>query len=97
MLGRKQQAMTADRAAELAIVALGELASAPELASRFFSLTGLDPSDIRDGAGKPEFQAAVLEYILGDESLLLSLCAQHRWQPQEVAAASSILRGERPE
>jgi len=93
MLGKRPKPMTPDRAAVIAVTALGELAAVPELAGRFLTLTGLTPGAVRDAAARTDFQAAVLEYVLADESLLLSLCAQHGWQPEEVVSASAMLSG----
>jgi len=60
--------------------------------SRFFALTGLDAEAVRSRADTPEFLAAVLQYLAGDESLLLTFAANWRVAPEAVGAALFLLQ-----
>jgi hypothetical protein len=80
-----------DAAFELAIAALGFLASERDELSRFLALTGIDPSSIRTAAEEPGFLGGVLAYIAGSEPTLLAFAAHARVAPQEIEKARAIL------
>ena len=80
-----------DGAFELAIAALGFLASQRVELSRFLALTGIDPSSIRTAAKEPGFLGGVLAYIAGSETTLLAFAAYARVAPQEIEKARAIL------
>ena len=80
-----------DAAFELAIAALGFLASKRDELSRFLALTGIDPSSIRTAAEEPGFLGGVLAYIAGNETTLLAFAAHARVAPQEIEKARAIL------
>ena len=79
----------------IAFAGLSMLAAEPERMMRFFSLSGLDPANIRELARLPAFQAAVLAHIRGDESLLLAFAANQGIDPVDVGKAEAVLSGER--
>jgi hypothetical protein len=87
--------ITVDDAAAIALQALSFLADDPQRMSRFLSLTGSDVGRLRTEAKTPEFQAATLEYMLGDESLLLMFCQDAGIDPVAVAPAHALLSGHR--
>jgi hypothetical protein len=76
---------------ELAIAALGFLASERDEHSRIHALTGIDLSSIRTAAEEPGFLGGVLAYIAGSESTLLAFAAHARVTPQEIEKARVIL------
>jgi hypothetical protein len=78
-------------AEEIAIRALGFLASEPERIARFLALTGLGPENIRAAAADPSFLASVLDHIGADESLLVAFAGQFDMRPETVAAAQALL------
>jgi Protein of unknown function (DUF3572) len=80
-----------DAAVELAIAALGFLASERDELSRFLALTGIDPRSIRTAAEEPGFLGGVLACIAGSESTLLAFAAHARVAPQEIEKARVIL------
>ncbi len=82
-----------DAARELAIVALGYIASDPEQLSRFLALTGIDPGAIRAAAEEPGFLAGVLAYISGNERTLVAFAAHAGVGPEEIEKARQILAG----
>jgi Protein of unknown function (DUF3572) len=77
----------------LAASALTFLAADPERLSRFLSLTGLGPHNLRDAAEDPTFHASVLEYMLADEELLLRFAADSGIGPEKIALAHQALCG----
>ena len=91
---KKRPALDLDRAEAIAIAALGFLAGDPERLTRFLTLTGLGPADLRQRAGSPEVLAAVLDFLLGDESALLVFTASAALEPEQVAPSAELLRAE---
>lgn len=89
-LGKIPQ-MTPDEGQDLAIRAFTFLAEDPTRMERFLALTGLAPAKLRDHAGSPAFLGGVLEYLLQDETLLLTFSAEAHIDPSMVAAARSII------
>ena len=85
--------ITLDDAEAIALQALSFLADDPQRLSRFLSLTGIDLGQLRTEAKSREFQAAMLEYMLGDESLLLTFCQDAGVEPMAVAPAHALLSG----
>ena len=71
----------------LAISCLGVIAAESETLARFLVATGLGPATLRDAANEPGFLAAVIEYVLADESLLLICSERLNTRPTLFAAA----------
>ena len=86
--------MTMEAARSIAFGGLGMLAEDPDRIARFFNLSGLDPAQIRELAGTPAFQAAVLAHIRADETLLLTFAANQAIDPEDVGRAEHLLSGE---
>lgn len=80
-----------DEAEALAVDALTFLAEDAETLGRFLSATGLGPETLRAAASEPGFLAAVLEYLMGDEALLLVFAERRRIRPTLIAAARHAL------
>jgi hypothetical protein len=85
--------VTADEAEALAIQALTFLAEDAERISRFLAVTGLGPSSLRGAARDPRFLAGVLEYLVGNESLLRGFAGAQGIDPAAVATAQRVLSG----
>ena len=62
--------------------------------TRFFALTGLDPTSLRDAAGSPEFVKGLLDFVLADEKVLLAVAEAQETTPEAIVAARAAL--ERP-
>jgi hypothetical protein len=80
-----------DAAEHLAIAALGHLATDPHHLERFLSLSGLDPSGLREAAASSGFLAGVLDFLLEDESLLLAFAADQGLRPEAIVKARARL------
>jgi hypothetical protein len=84
-----------DEAKALAIAALSFLAGDPERLGPFLNQTGLDPENLRQAAATPSFLPAVLDYLMGNEALLLDFAADEGVDPATIPAARNALPGAR--
>jgi Protein of unknown function (DUF3572) len=96
MLGPKtgtgsRRAIDQDAAGALALQGLAFLAGDEHRLTRFLGLTGMGENDIRAAAVTAEFQAAVLEHLLSDESLLLVFAAESGIDAGLIAPAHAVL------
>jgi hypothetical protein len=78
---------------DLAVAALSFLAGEPDRLSRFLDLSGLGPHNLRAAAADPGFLAAVLDYVAGDESLLIAFAADQGLAPERVVSARRAMEG----
>jgi hypothetical protein len=85
--------LTREAAEAVGVQALAYLAEDPERLGRFLALSGLGPETIRAAAHDPAFLAGVLEYVIGDEALLLALAAHVQVAPERVGEAHAALAG----
>ena len=88
--------MNLEAAETLALQALTFLLSEPQRLSRFLSLTGMASQELRAAATSPELQAATLEYLLSDESLLLTFCHEAGADPATIAPIHEFLAKQPP-
>ncbi len=86
-----KKALPREAAEQVAVAGLNFLASDMEHLGGFLAATGLGPQNLREAAREPEFLAAVLQYLMQDESLLLAFAANAVVDPQTVAAADLVL------
>jgi len=77
----------------MTIAALTFLAADRERLTRFLSVTGLGPHNLREAAADPSFCGSVLDYLLADEPLLLAFAADAGFAPGDVALAHQGLSG----
>jgi len=94
MMVKRKHAPDPEMAGEIGLAALVFLCSDRSRLGRFLDLTGLSPADLQQQAQLPSLQAAVLDHLLGDESLLLVFTSSSGIAPEHVAPARSILSGE---
>jgi hypothetical protein len=87
----KPSAISAEAAESLAIQALAFLAAEPERLGRFLAATGIGPEGIRSAAREPQFLAGVLDYLAGDEQLLIAFANHVAMDPADVARAGAAL------
>lgn len=80
-------------AEEYALKALHFIGSEEDRLERFMALSGLDPDTMREAATNESFLAAILEYLMGDESLLLVFTSDIGAPPESVKAAWASLAG----
>lgn len=89
----KRERLTFDAAERLALQGLAFLASDAQRLGRFLALTGIGPAELRNWESNPALQSAVLDHLLGDESLLLVFAAEAGLPPEQVAPAQQLLAG----
>jgi len=93
----KRQQDHRGKAETLAIQALVYLSADFERLEPFLSLTGLDVGGLRAAAGQEGFLAAVLDYIAGNEKLLLGFAAETELDPAQISRARAALAGPTPD
>jgi hypothetical protein len=81
----------------LALKGLAFLAGDGETLERFLEISGLNPDGLRERAGDPLLLAAVLDFVLGDDKLLLAFAEEEAVDPKVVHAARRALPGAAPD
>jgi hypothetical protein len=87
---------SAERGAGIAIEALAWLADDETRLERFLALSGLGPQNLRKAAAEPRFLAAILDYLVSNEALLLDFARDSAQSPDDVARAHAALREPEP-
>ena len=77
----------------MAVSALAFIAGDSDRLSRFLSLTGLGPDNLRTAAADRAFLGSVLDYLAADEELLIAFAADAGVKPEAVARAHVLLCG----
>jgi hypothetical protein len=85
--------ITPDRAATLALQALGFLVESGPPMERLFEQTGLAPASLRERADEPDFLVSVLDFLLADEELLVRFCDDFEVDVRAVHMARHVLSG----
>ena len=85
--------MNSTEAETLALKALAFLAHSQEEIDRFVALSGVAPADLRARADEPEILAAVLDFLLTDDSRVTGFCEEASIDPRELHAARRALPG----
>ncbi len=89
--------MNREQAEDVAIKALGWLASTPDKLQHFCNTTGASADDIRVRANEPEFLGFVLDFLLLDDSTILSFAEDAGIPPESIRSAQVSLAGEAPQ
>ena len=85
--------LSLDAAEALAIDALGWLAAEPDRIGSFLGLAGAAPEELRERAAEPEFLGFVLDFLLGDEEMLIAFCSDNDVAPDRPMRARAALPG----
>jgi hypothetical protein len=85
--------MQSSAAQTLALKALTHLAGDREDLLRFLKISGLEPDDLKQRAGDPELLAAVIDFLLSDETLCTGFLTAERIDPKTLHAARRALPG----
>ena len=83
--------MTPERAEILAVDALAWLAGQPQDMEAFLNLSGIDVAGLRGGAGSSEMSAALLDFLLAHEPMMLRFCADGDLDPRQIQQARNAL------
>ncbi len=89
--GRRAGMATREEAERLSVAVLSFLAGEPAELARFLSLTGLTPRTLRAAAADPQFAGSVLDYLLGNEPMLLVFAERSGLPPDWVASCRRAL------
>lgn len=79
--------LTLDEAERIAIAAIAFVTEDEARLDRFIALTGLSPATLAMATGRAAVLRAVLDHLMGDESLLLTFAANTGTDASLVAAA----------
>ena len=90
---KSKQSASADSARSLAVSALAFIGADSDRLNRFLGLTGLGPHNLRTAAADPAFLTSVLDYLVGNEELLVAFAADAGLEPEAVARAHQALSG----
>jgi hypothetical protein len=80
-----------NQAEELAVSAVAFLASEPDALGRFMALSGIGPQTLRRSARSPDFLAGVLDFLLGEEPLLIAFATHQGVSPEQIGTARRLL------
>ncbi len=89
----KPRKLTRDDAETLALRALAHVAAKEDLFLRFVALTGMSVDEVRARIGDGATLGAILDFVLGDESLVIEFTAACELPPETVAKARALLPG----
>ena len=84
---------TAVDAEVVAIKALGYIAADETLFNRFLALTGFGAEDIMERVADPGFLGGVLDFLLGDERLVIAFAEASDLAPETPMMARRKLPG----
>jgi hypothetical protein len=87
MTNRQESAQT------LALQALGWLAADDDRFGSFLAAGGMDAASIRAQAADPMLHAAVMDFLLADENMLLQFCEDCGVKPEVPMQARAALPG----
>lgn len=93
MIKESRGLLTSAAAEMLAVDAFSWLAGQPEALGRFLALSGIGPETLRAAAADPGFLAGILDFLAGDEALLVAFAGEAGIRPDRVVAARHALGG----
>lgn len=85
--------MARPQAETLALQALGWIAGDADVAGRFLATAGAGPDEFRARAADPEFLGFVLDFLLGDEEVLIAFVMAENIRPDLPLRARAALPG----
>jgi hypothetical protein len=85
--------MNQENAEILALKGLTFLANDGSALERFLAVTGTTGQELRERAEEPEFLAALLDFLMGDEPLLTAFCESEALDAATLHSARRALPG----
>lgn len=89
--------MREEAATIIALNLLSWLIANPDRLDDFMATSGFEPSELRARAADPDLLAAILEYLMSADDLLLKACADIDITVQDVKAAHHCLARQAPD
>jgi hypothetical protein len=77
---------------ELADLCLQHLAQNPEQLAEFMVQSGIHPTDLRGLVGTDDFAHGLIDYVVGNEPLLLAVASANEIKPESIAQAWAMHR-----
>jgi hypothetical protein len=93
---KRRRPLTQKEAESLPIQALAFIAGDGERIGPFLAATGIGPDMIRAAAREPDFLAGVLDYVAGDDALLVAFATDAGINPFDIPVARDVLGGRHP-
>lgn len=94
---RQRESQAGEAAERLALSVLGWIAEEEDRLYPFLNLTGVSPDTLRASAAQPGFLAGVLDFVMGEESVLLACAGALGIPPERIARAWHELSGPGPD
>lgn len=91
MLMKRERLQEDESSAGLAVDVLLWIAADEDRLFPFLSAAGLSPDTLRASARDPAFLAGVLDYVMGEEGVLVACADALGVRPERIAAASRTL------
>jgi hypothetical protein len=88
---RERHVFSKSDAEALAIQAMAFLTENPDSLSLFVGLTGVSGAEVRSRLTEPAFLVGVLEFLMGDEQLVLGFAEALKIDPTLVGRAHHLL------
>jgi hypothetical protein len=85
--------MNRNSAETLAIQALGWIAARDDLFAAFLGASGAAVADLRARAADPVFLAAVLDFLMQSDEVVLAFAAETGVAPEAAMQAAAVLAG----
>jgi Protein of unknown function (DUF3572) len=86
--------ITPDQAATLALKGLAYLVNSEDALDRFLHVSGAGWNSLQERADEPEFLAAILDFLLSNEVLLVDFLGDSKIDVRAVHMARHVLGGE---
>lgn len=86
-------AVSESAARDMAMTVFLHITEDQEILQQFLAASGLRPGDLRAAAVRPDFAAAVLDFLLEDDSRVLRAAAAMGLPPQTLMGARTALAG----
>lgn len=89
--------MNVEAAETLALSALAHIVGDARLRDRFMALSGADASTLKSRVSDPGFLAGVLDFLMTDETALVTFCESSQIAPEMPGHARALLPGAAPD
>jgi len=93
---KRHRSLQQKDAESLAIQALAFIAEDHERIGPFLAATGIGPDMIRAAAHEPNFLAGVLDYVAGEDTLLIAFASAAGIDPFDIPVARDALGRRQP-
>lgn len=87
MLMKRKSDQGPESAERVALAVLGWIAGDEDRLYPFLNLSGLTPDSLRASASEPGFLVGVLDFVMGDESVLMACATSLDVSPERIAQA----------